>query len=344
LFQRIQDSSSSTTLILGGQGSGKSALLAMLGHRVSAQGMTLLAIKADMLGPTLHTPEDLRRDWLHLSIDPRDAVRALAKNEHVVLLIDQLDAVSELLDRHSGRLHVLLNMIQALSGTPNVHIVATSREFEFRHDVRLTSINAERLTLQLPTWDQVASLLAQAGHTPDNMSGPLRELLRTPLHLKIFLDVAVPGEAFESLQALLGKLWYRHVINPEGPDNRLVLLEQLAKRMADDETLWLSVAVADNYPRARQALEQVELLVRGPQGQTLGFRHQTYYDYTLARAFARGSISLAGHVLQRQDGLFVRPTLLSGLHYLRATSRGQYHQQLRKLMGSRPRAHLRVRG
>jgi hypothetical protein len=172
------------------------------------------------------------------------------------------------------------------------------------------------------------------------MSVSLRELLCTPLHLKIFLDVAVSGEAFESLQALLGKLWDRHVINPEGPDNRLVLLEQLAKRMADDETLWLSTAVADDYPRARQALEQAELLVRGPQGQTLGFRYQTYYDYTLARAFARGSISLAEHVLQRQDGLFVRPTLLSGLHYLRATSRVQYHQQLRKLMGSSPRLHI----
>ncbi len=341
LLERTHESESSTTLVLGTQGTGKSALLATMGHHLLDEGANFLAIKADMLGISVQTPEDLR-SWLHLSVDPRDAIRALAEKELVVLLIDQLDAVSELVDQRSGRLNLLLNLIQYLAGTPRVHIVAASREFEFRHDVRLSSISAEKMELELPTWEQIAPLLTEAGHDPNSMGQPLRDLLCIPLHLKLFLDVAEPGSVFESLQILLDRLWEQRVLNAQGPSDRLRLLERLASHMAQEEALWLPSAAADDHPEARQALEQAEILTRIPDGQTIGFRHQTYYDYTMARAFARGSVSLADHVHQRQDGLFVRPTLLSGLHYLRGTSRAEYHRQLRKLIEPRPRLHIRT--
>jgi len=341
LLNRIQQHESSTTLVLGGPGTGKSALLATLGHYFVNQGVALLAIKADKLGHGVNTFEDLRV-WLHLSLDPRDAIGALAKNERVVLLIDQLDAVSELLDQRSERLNVLLSLIQFLSETHNVHIVATSREFEFRHDVRLSCINAERMDLELPVWEQIAPLLTQPSHNPDSMGEPLRELLRTPLHLKLFLDVAAPGEVFNSLQALLSQLWEQRVVNPQEPPNCFKLLEQIASRITQEEEFWIPAAIADSYPAALQALEQAEILTRSSDGQTIGFRHQTYYDYTLARAFARGSIPLADYVLQRQDGLFVRPVLLSGLNYLRGTSRPQYHLQLQTLLQGGPRLHIRT--
>jgi hypothetical protein len=342
LLERIHQSASSTALILGGPGTGKSSLLASLGHQLGTDHITFLAIKADMLGSDINTLVGLQHDWLHLSIGVLDAVRALAMREPVVLLIDQLDAVSELLDRRSGRLNVLLNLIHSLAGTRGVHIIATSREFEYRHDVRLTSIEAERMVLQLPAWEQIAPVLEQAGHSPQIMAAPLRALLQTPLHLKIFLEVATPGAVFSSLQALLEKLWGQRVVNSEGPGDRVALLEQLAGRMAKEETLWLPSAATDDHPAARVALEEAEILTRGPTGQTLGFRHQTYYDYTLARAFARGTVSLVAFVLERQDGLFVRPILLSGLHYLRDTSLPQYHQQLQRLMASNPRRHIRT--
>jgi nucleoside phosphorylase len=342
LLGRFQESEYSTTLILGGPGTGKSALLATLGFHLIDEGVCFLAIKADMLGRDLRTFEDLQCNELHLSIDTCEAIRTLAKQERIVLLVDQLDAVSDLLDRHSGRLNILLNLIHTLSRIPHVHIVATSREFEFRHDVRLSTIDADSMKLELPTWEQLVPLLAQSGHDPSIMNEPLRELLRTPLHLKLFLDIAEPGTVFESLQALFEKLWEQRVVDPEGSRDRLTLLEQLARRMAEEETLWVPTAAADEYPEERRALEQAEILTRDPTGRTLGFRHQSYYDYTLARAFARGTVSLADHVLQRQDGLFVRPTLLNGLHYLRDTARSQYHQQLQRLMESELRSHIRA--
>ncbi|GAB1542176.1 AAA family ATPase [Scytonema sp. NUACC21] len=341
LLNLIQQEKSSTTLILGAPGTGKSALLASLGHYFVNQNVALWAIKADQLGRGVNTLEDLCTQ-LHLSFNPNHAIRNLAKKETVVLLIDQLDAVSELLDRQSERLNILLNLIQSLSGTQGVHIIATSREFEFRHDIRLSCINAARMDLQVPTWEQIAPLLTEAGHYPESMGQSLRELLQTPLHLKLFLDVAAPGEVFNSLQSLLNKLWEKRVLNSDEPPNRLELLGLLADRMSDDEEFWLPTALAeDTNPLACQALEQAGILTRSPDGLTISFRHQTYYDHTLARNFARGS-SLADYVLQRQDGIFVRPVFLSGLSYLRATSPARYHQEIQKLLQSELRLHIRT--
>ena len=339
LLQRIEESEYSTTLVLGSPGSGKSSLLSAVAYHLKGIDISLLAIKADTLRAHVNTVEDMQKE-LDLSLNIRDSIAVLAEREKVVVIIDQLDAVSELLDIKSGRLNVLLNLIHNLSGRRGVHIIVSSREFEYRHDVRLNSINADKVNLEIPAWEQIAPILDQAGHETSGMSDVLKELLCTPLHLKVFLDVAKPGAVFHSLHALLEELWEQRVLAPNIPQDSLLLLNDLALRMAEEESLWLPLACTDSHPEARRFLEQNNILVRGQDGLTIGFRHQTYYDYTLTRAFANGSISLADYIFQKQDGLFVRPTFLSGLHYLRATSPAEYHKQLQIFFKAGLRPHL----
>lgn len=334
LLKCIEVDDSSTTIVLGSPGSGKSALLATLGHRVMDKGYALLAIKADYLSNKVNTLEDLRcDDQLHLGMNPRDAIKAIANQERVILLVDQLDAVSELLDRQPGRLNVLLTLIQSLAGTKGVHILATCREFEFRHGTQFARLEGfEQLNLCPLPWEQISPLLEAAGHTPASIGKPLRELLQHPLNLKIFLEVARPGEVFDSSQKLLDWLWEARILNRPEASKYVAFLEQLAQHMTQQEVLWLPTSVADNCPEIRQVLEQGGILTVNQDNFTLGFSHQTYYDHTLARAFARGSESLAGLVLERQDGLFVRPILLRSLNYLRGTAPMQYQRELRTLL------------
>ncbi|MEA5582038.1 TIR domain-containing protein [Nodularia harveyana UHCC-0300] len=342
LLNPIESEDSSTTIVLGDPGSGKSALLATLGNRVIDQGYVLLAIKADYLSNTINNLEDLQNDdQLHLSMNPRDAIKAVANRERIVLLIDQLDAVAELLDKRPGRLNVLLNLIESLAGTKGVHIVTTCREFEFRHGSQFARIKGfESLFLSLPTWGQVSPLLETEGHIPNSMGKPLQELLQNPLHLKLFLEVANPGEVFDSSQKLLDKLWETRIRNQPKPEKYIDFLERLAQRMTEDEVLWLPNSVADDSIEVSRYLQQADILMVNQDNLTLGFCHQTYYDYTLARAFARGSASLVDLVLERQDGLFVRPILLRSLNYVRGTSPHQYQQQLRTLLNN---AEINVR-
>ncbi len=345
LTDRIETETSSTTIVLGSPGCGKSALMATLGHWAVEEKYALLAIKADYLSNTVNTIEDLQHD-IQLSRQPRDAIKAIANTEKIILLIDQLDAVSELLDRQPGRLNVLLSLIQSLAGTKNVHIVATCREFEFRHGTQFARLDYfERLDLHLPTWEQISPLLEKEQHDPNRMGEPLRELLQNPLHLRIFLEIAKPGEEFESFPRLLDRLWEVRINSEPEAQQLIAFLTQLAERMTEEEVLWLPSSITDENPEICRTLERAGILMTSQENSTLGFCHQTFYDHTLARAFARGSKSLADFVLERQDGLFIRPILLRSLNYLRGTAPQQYQRQLQDLLGTakeQVRPHIRT--
>jgi SEFIR domain/ATPase family associated with various cellular activities (AAA) len=345
LINRIETETSSTTIVLGSPGCGKSALMATLGHWAIDENYVLLAIKADYLSNTVNTLEDLQQN-IHLSWNIRDAIRAIASTDKVILLIDQLDAVAEMLDRQPGRLNVLLSLIQSLTGTKNVHIVATCREFEFRHGIQFARLESfERMDLHLPAWEDIAPFLEKEHHNPNAMGEPLRELLQNPLHLRIFLEIAKPGDVFESLPRLLDQLWQVSIVEKPQPKESIAFLTELADRMTKEEVLWLPSAIGDEHPEICGALKQSGILMTNPDNSTLGFCHQTFYDHTLARAFARGSKSLIDLVLDRQDGIFVRPVLLRSLNYLRGTTLPEYQRQLRTLLTSsdRPiRPHIRT--
>ena len=332
LTDRIETEKSSTTIILGPPGSGKSTLMATLGHWTVDENYVLLAIKADYLSNTVNTFEGLQQD-IHLSWNIRDAIRAISSTNKVILLVDQLDAVAELLDRQPERLNILLSLIQCLSETENVHIVATCREFEFHYGTQFSRLNSfEHLNLHLPAWEYIAPILETEEHSPNSMGDSLREMLRNPLHLKIFLEIAKPGDVFESLPRLLDWLWQKRIVEQPESQQSIAFLTKLANRMTDEEVLWLPSAISDENPRILRALEQAGILMTNPENSTLGFCHQTFYDHTLARAFAHGTKSLVDFVLERQDGLFHRPILLRSLNYLRGTAPQQYQRQLQTLL------------
>lgn len=134
----------------------------------------------------------------------------------------------------------MLSLIQSLAGTKNVHIVGTCREFEFRHGTQFARLDSfERLDLHLSTWKHIAPLLETEQHNLDAMGEPLRELLQNPLHLRIFLEIAKPGDVFKSLPMLLDRLWQEHILKQPEPQKIIVLLIQLADRTTDKEILWL---------------------------------------------------------------------------------------------------------
>ena len=103
----------SVTALIGDPGSGKSALLAMLGKRLVASGYPVLAIKADLLDTDVSNEADLR-EHLGLSDRPSTMLTRLAAFGPVFLLIDQLDALAGYLDLRTGRLSTLLNLVRCL--------------------------------------------------------------------------------------------------------------------------------------------------------------------------------------------------------------------------------------
>jgi hypothetical protein len=330
---RISSNEASTTLLLGKPGTGKSALLSYIAKKLIEKGFPVLGIKADMLPKSIKKLSDLQKH-LKLSYPIHESLVRCNKNKSPILIIDQLDALSELVDRNSERLNVLLDLIQSVSNTKRIHVISSCRWFEYQHDVRLTTIDAEKIDLTLPSWKDIETVLKDAGFSVDGFSDETKDLCSVPLHLKILLDLKSRGADSiipSSLQALLENIWQQRVITGEHSSDKMSLIERLSNKMAEEEELWIARAFADSNLEAFQELQRANIFMLDDAELRIGFVHQTYFDFARARAFAVDHEILSDFVIQRQDGLFVRPILLSTLAYLREVSPKKYSEELFKL-------------
>jgi len=339
LKDSIMSRTSSTTILLGEPGSGKSALLARLANDLASEGVAFFAIKADLLPTKLKSIEQLQ-EVFHLPAEPLRCIKAIADRVAVVLLVDQLDALADLIDLHSERLNVMLSMIHDLSGMRNVHIIASSRTFEHQHDPRLRNLEADSMTLELPSLETVEVVLKDSGIVWSGWPEDFRQSLRTPQYLNIYLQLsegASEPEVFHSYQAMLNRLWEVKILK-YGTDFT-TLLEQIADEMSEKEELWLPAAKYQNKHHIVERLEAEGILTRDASSSRIGFRHQTLFEYARARAFVKNEGSLSKYVIARQDALFVRPQLWNALHYLRNADISSYRREVEVLW---KHDHLRV--
>ena len=323
LHSRATQEEPALTVLLGRPGAGKSAILARLGARLKDEGKILLAVKADQIPVGCATLADIDA-WVGCE-DVTNALRQLSETRNVVVLIDQLDALAELMDQHSNRLTALLQLVGSIRGTPNVQVMLSCREFEFRNDLRLSTLGAEAVTLEAPPWEVVAPLLTKYGVSVERFGEEQREVLRTPQHLAVFVQYFVKQDrqpVFSTYQVLLD-----HAIREdiEGVYGRRTVsaAECIAIEMASDEELWIARGkFTAEYDDELKNLLATGFLVESENSLSIAFRHQTVFDFLRARAFMGGDRNLAEYVLtEKQESLFVRPILWSALSYLRESDR-----------------------
>jgi nucleoside phosphorylase len=342
LIQTLTTAQSSTTALLGDPGSGKSALLAELGNEMIRREWPVLAIKADLIEPNVNTEDDLK-SRLGFSTSIADTLFAVALMGPVLLLIDQLDALAGYVDLKTGRLTVLLNLVRRAAGHKNIHIVLSARTFEYEHDVRLRSVSADNLHLELPAWSRVEEILARNNVAAKGWPVDAQLLLRSPHALNIFLRLdRREAKPYETYHLMLERLWSERVLTSPESQGLIQLASDIAELMAEEETLWLAAARFDQRLPFLHALVAMGLLRLSDNSGSVGFAHQTIFDHVLARNFASGKSDLSDFTLSREASLFVRPKLWASLTYLRAVERTKYDAELIKLWTSPTlRPHLR---
>lgn len=333
------------TVVLGEPGVGKTAIFARLGSRLIGEGVLVLAIKADELPRSTSTLNDLD-DWVNCGAPVKDVLVRLASEHRVVVLIDQLDALSELMDQHTNRLGIIVRFVNSIREIRNIHVLLTCREFEFRHDVRFNSLNADEVSLVSPSWDAVELLLKERGFNTVGWSEEVRCMLSTPQHLAMFLHY-LSNEKDEpiyiSYQSLLDRIIEKRIQNDHGT-RTVRVAEQIAATMATEEELWINPARFEpKFRRELQCLEESGFLIHSENRLSIAFRHQTVFDFLRARAFLRDGQSLVRYIVEeKRQSLFVRPILWSTLNYLRASDVAIYRRQFEKLWTrSDLRTHIR---
>ncbi|MFZ2196659.1 MAG: ATP-binding protein [Thermodesulfovibrionales bacterium] len=344
LVDRIATTGHSVSLVLGKPGSGKSALLARFAQESLAKGWDVLAVKADQLPEEISSLDGLRVQY-DLPGSVLDCLKAIAGERKVVLIVDQLDALSELVDLKTRRLSVLLKLINQAKMIENIHIVSSCREFERTYDKRLNSVDAEEVHLALPPWETIEKLLQERHVAATAWPEAFREILRVPQCLKLFLrHFCGTGESriFLTYQAMLEQLWSGLFSVPEHIGAG-ALIYDIATEMAEREVLFVPVAKYDTQRRELDYTVSSGILKYDPSGCKISFVHQTLFDFARARAFVAREHSLSRYVLERQTGLFVRPKLWSALHYLRGSDQEAYRTELEAIWGTETlRPHIRM--
>lgn len=343
LTETLAAESSNILFLLGDPGCGKSSLLVRLAQERQTAGWCVLAIKADRLPPDVLDREALARH-LNLGSDACAVLRELAKSAPVLVLIDQVDALADLVVQHSARLRVLLDLVQDLSDVEGVHTVISCRTFEQKHDPALRNLDATVIRLELPEWSTVQPILTTRGLQAAVWNQDIQQVLRSPHALDIFLSLlggATEPEVLRSFQGLLEKQWETQVLS-DTTGRRRATLRHLAKLMADREVLGLPLAQVEDYYADIQALAAAGLL-RVDQGPgRVEFRHQTLYEFVRARSFLEESGSLTETVRAQQGSLRIRPQLWHALGYFRGASPEEYGIEIGRLWAADLRPHLKM--
>ena len=331
------ESDEKITFILGGPGSGKSALLAKITTNLQASGELVIAFRADDIERNQKANECLgdRIGYRRGFVEFIEECQMFAS---LTVMIDQLDALADLVDMTSGRLNDVIEIIRQISRFKNTKIICVCREFEREHDVRLKSIKGELIRLDLPSWDQVKEVLTgipNADEWPDDF----KEVLRTPQHLEIFLrifDQTGHTEPFGSYQQMLDRLWALRITSAESRQ----LIHDLTLLMMGEESTFAPLASFEGREKVIHQLEALHILV--VEKSRIRFRHQSLFEHAKARLFINGEQRFCEYVLRRQDATMVRPTIWAVLRYLRDVSTKKYHDEMSELLGSRIRLHVKL--
>jgi hypothetical protein len=344
-------------LLLDQAGMGKTIVARDVLLALEEAGETVLAIKADQQLTGIGGPEDLRLS-LRLPDSVERVAGRLAASGRVLVLVDQIDALSLSMARDQRALNVALDLVARLRLIPGVRVLVSCRTFDLNNDPTLRQQlgGGKRFSIPELTEEEIRGVLGPMGLDYDGLSPATRQLLKTPLHLDLFALAtgsrpaadagASAAQALFSLQDLYTLLW-RNVVrkgvagSPPVPQRERVLALLTDYMNREQRTSAPAAALGDpTLDDAANWLASEGIL--SPTGAEWSFLHQTFFDYCYAKGFVERGESLSEAVLQGDQGLFARPQIVQVLGYLRGVNTQVYLRELNALLTAEGlRAHLR---
>src|SRR5690554_2631260 len=161
-------------------------LLSQLIEKLISENKTVIALKADRFNVEDHKKLAEKMD-LPVSFSKFISLVKESSGE-IILIIDQIDALSQSLSTNMKALQVFDDIIQSYIGDPKVRIVVSCRIFDLNYDPLLKKYgDNSSFKVQKLSQEQVINILAKAEISQKKyFSNSLMELLKTPLHLDIF--------------------------------------------------------------------------------------------------------------------------------------------------------------
>ncbi len=330
------------TLLVGAPGSGKSVVMHdVLEQLESRNDVYVLGLKSDQIG--FESVEALAN---HNGIIRRmeDVIGELvgqSEIKRVVLLVDQIDALSLTLSSNRKPLRSILRFIENVQAQDKVRIVVSCRPYDLEYDPSLEQFQfGRKVQMDLLRPDVVVDVLRSNNRTVVPQNTNLFNTLRTPLFLYLFLklkDAKVDIALTE--HGLYGKLWDQ-TVNGEvasssdrvGHQRLLQLLDLITSKMYDSQSLTVyRPSIDSNYSQELEYLLHEEMLIKVSEDR-IQFFHQSLFDYVYARRFVERGDDLLSAIKDRHQGLFIRALIKSVLTFMRESNPRAYLDIIRHIL------------
>ena len=345
--EEIPDNKSHLKLLVGNAGMGKSVVIKKVIQRLEADGIKCFAIKADKLQtPAGYTSNE------HLEL-LRNTFASLNQEKRAVLIIDQIDALSQYINSDRSKLENITTLIRLFSEDKelrNVRIIVSCRSFDLEFDPKLSLLSREhQIILGLLEKEEVKNVLDRLKKgLYKELDDKTKSVLQTPQHLNLFCRVYTKNKKkdYYSITELYDELWLQTIGVADTNINKKVaerILFDLALKIYKDEEL------TPQWDYDTSELKEANYLISGGiierNGNRATFFHQSMYDYVFARYYTKEKRSLIQDLLseKKHQGLFMRSTVNYILDYERAKNAKQYKEDVKTILFSgNIRAHIQL--
>lgn len=324
-------------LLAGNAGTGKTVILKDLYDRLALKNLPVLALKADKLYAT-SIMELQQKIGLTLPVF-QFIEQCKQKDKQTVLVIDQIDALSQAMSADRSFLEVYKSLIDRYTHDPNVRIIISVRLFDLYYDPSLRVYkNIKTIVVSPLTESQIFFLLEKIGINKEQVTSKLLQLLKVPNQLNIFARIS-PGSTgslgITNIQGLYGELWRQKVMSKPrsldmDPKRIRQLCYKLVKQMFQSQRISLSEKPYEDYDAEISYLASERILKR-EDGQ-LQFFHQSFYDFVFAKRFVEKGEDLIAYLKKQEQSLLIRSALKMILNYLRDYDQHKYEQIIGSLL------------
>ncbi|MDR6845678.1 ATP-binding protein [Flavobacterium granuli] len=331
-------------LLAGNAGQGKTVILKDLYDKLTIQGVPVLGLKADKL-QSLNLQDLQHKIGLFLPVVEFVDI-CKEKYEKVVILIDQIDALSQSMSADRHFLDVFKSLIEKFTYDPNVRIIISLRIFDLHYDTSLRVYkNLKTVTVTPLEEEDVLDQLEKLGIQKKQVNAKLLLLLRTPNHLNIFSRIAKSTKnilSVNSLQDLYNELWRIKITgiahkHPADHKNVKKLLYKIAERMFEFQRISIIETHFDKYAKELSYLESERLIKR--EENHIQFFHQTFYDFTFSKRFVEKKQKLVDYIKSQEQSILIRSAAKMIFHYLREYNPTLYHATLIELFSDNEIMH-----
>lgn len=330
-------------LLVGAPGSGKSVVMHdLLDILEKREDVYVLGLKSDQV--VVNTVEEMAQQN-GISKRMEDVIRELAGKEgvnRVVLLVDQIDALSLTLSSNRKPLRSILRFVENIQPINKVRIVVSCRPYDLEYDPFLEQFQfGNRVQMDPLKPEVVEEVLKENKRRPVPQGTNLFNTIRTPLFLYLFLKLKESNSPDYQLteHGLYNLLWVQSIdgsleLNSGKVNHQrlLNLLDQITGKMYDTQSLTLSkLAIDSANSYERDYLLHEELLLEVSENR-IQFFHQSLFDYVYARRFVGRGDDLLEAIKDKHQGLFIRALVKSVLTFLREDSCNKYLHAVRCIL------------